>query len=202
MRTAEETIVLERDMGTIPEELGARLSRAALAGSSGDQRRRRLERLLSTLEGRGIALPREIGALLPVWGIKDLLYCAAVLPDLALTVAQAWFERHLPGLAELHAALVHANPPSAPGTQYAWAVVRLEAASRFLLLRAAAHKPLWQDPYGAQHLLNRELLPLWREQRPPTDLVAALIDEAVLGTDFPRQASDRVREHLNKKLLS
>lgn len=97
---------------------------------------------------------------------------------------------------------MQANPPSASVAKYAWAAVRLEAASRFLLLRAAAHKPLWQDPYGARYLINRELLPLWRRERPPTDLLAALVDEAVLGTDVPRQASDRVREYLNGKLIS
>lgn len=202
VRTAEEKIVLERDMGTEPVELRARLSRAMLAGASGDQRRARLQRLFSILEERGIALPEGIEALLPYWGLEDLLFCAVVFPGEASTVAHAWLERHLPHLAGLHAALVQAAPPPGHGAQYAWAAVRLEAASRFLLLRAAAQKPLWQDPYGARHLVNRELLPLWRTIKPPADLVTALIDEAVLGTDLPRQASDRVREHLSGKLLS
>jgi hypothetical protein len=202
LRTTEEKIVLERDMETAPEEMRTRLSRAALAGASGDQRRRRLERMVATLDAGGIAMPQEIGTLLPLWGLEQLLLCAAVLPETTSTVAQAWFERHLPHLAPWHAELTHTHPPRAPGMEYAWAAVRLEPASRYLLLRAATRKPLWQDPYGARHLLNRDLQPLWRNRKPPAELLVALINDAVLGTDFPPQACERVREYLSGRLLA
>ncbi len=201
VKESEQRPILAMDLSITPQESLFHLDAMDFVGVSGQKRRKRQEKLFSLLAAEGIQLPETAVQVLPYMGIDDLFCSARIFERSVTALVDAWFERHLPQLRGSFHTLKQNTPPQEPAMQYCWATLRLELIARYLLLRAAAGKPLWQDPYGARHLINRRVLPLWRKSPPPDRLRRRLIEAAVQDVTVPPGAADTVKDYLLGKLI-
>jgi len=202
VRVAEERAILLRDLAMGEPEVCARLLDIRLSGGSGAQRQQRLQRLFAVLEDQGVAIPETVRAFIPYMGIEQVFFSSRVFEREVPVLVDAWFDRHVPALRGVHAALSRNEPPEDAAGRHCWAATKLETAARYLMLRAKAGKPLWEDPYGARHILNRLLLPLWRQIAAPQTLRLALLECAVEGLEATPEQVERVRQYLLKKLTA
>ncbi len=201
VKESEQRPILAMDLSVTPAQSLNHLDTMDLVGVTGRKRRERQEKLFSLLQAEGMEVPPAAGQVLPYMGIDDLFCSARIFDRSVAALVDAWFERHLPQLRETFHALKQNTPPEAPAMQYCWAALRVELIARYLLLRAAAGKPLWQDPYGARHLINRRVLPLWQKSPPPESLRRRLIETSVQDVAVPPEAAETVKDYLLGKLL-
>ncbi len=201
VKESEQRPILAMDLSVTPAQSLNHLDTMDLVGVTGRKRRERQEKLFSLLQAEGMEVPLAAGQVLPYMGIDDLFCSARIFDRSVAALVDAWFERHLPQLRETFHALKQNTPPEAPAMQYCWAALRVELIARYLLLRAAAGKPLWQDPYGARHLINRRVLPLWQKSPPPESLRRRLIETSVQDVAVPPEAAETVKDYLLGKLL-
>lgn len=201
IRVAEEQIILSRDLAMEAEEVRNHLTTLGLVGGNGAQRQARMGRLLAVLAAQGVEIPPLLQEYLPFLGIEQVFFSSRIFERTILVIVEEWFERHLPTLKAAYLLLREETPPSSAAERHCWAAIRLELASRYLLVRAAAGKPLWQDPYGARYILNHDLLPLWRDAEYPEPLRLALIEAALEGESYPDEVIERVRNYLVNKRL-
>lgn len=201
IRLAEERTILQRDLMLGVDELRSHMSDVRLIGGTGDQRHQRIARLSSILLEHKLPLPAELPELLPYIGLEQLFYSSRIFERTAPALLEAWFASHLPRLQPLHTALRSSSPPDDAVERNAWMILRLEQASRYLLVRAGAGKPLWQDPYGARRILNRELQPLLEATPMDAAVLEALLDGCLEGTTESEASKATVRNYLERKLL-
>ncbi len=202
IKLSEERPVLGLDLSMSPDELLRRMDGMSFVGVDGNVRRERHENLIALLESQGVEVPDLVKQTLPYLGVEDLFRASRVFERSVIMLVKAWFERHRPDLLNTYCALSQNEAPKDPTLQICWAALRVELVARYLILRAEANKPLWQDPYGARAIINRRLLPLWKENPLPESLRRHLIEAAVEGEHASPEATETVKAYLLGKLLA